>query len=214
MKSWIIFALLLVSVYFYYYKQSSSSPISASKLVTTITTYQKANSKIIIYSQPGQPMTYKALETLKMYGFDSELIPINSLEEMKALPNLPNDLTTVPIFKLPFDQWVSSDEFFTAVTNLSVVDFHSGKTPPYVIVYGIANCIYTQHAKDELDRAGIPYEYIDLNSDAPRYIGEVEARLQASGYQENSYQTPIIEVNGYMRPRLDASTIIEKYNAP
>lgn len=215
MKSWIVFALLLTAVaYFYSHKNSASNPISSSKLTTTLTTYQKANAKIIVYSLPGHPMAYRALETLKMYGFDSELFPVNSIEDMKIIPNLPQDLTTVPIFKLPFNQLVSSEEFFSAVGQLSVVDFHPGKTSPYVIVYGISNCIYTQHAKEELDRAGIPYEYIDLNSDAPRYMGEVDARLQASGYQENSYQTPIIEVNGYMRPRLDISTVIEKYNTP
>ena len=147
-----------------------------------------------------------------MYGFESELVPVRSLEDMKTIPHLPEGMTSAPIFQLPFNQFVNSDAFFSAVSQLPIVDFHPGKTNPYVIVYGISNCIYTARAKEELDRFGIPYEYIDLNSDAPRYMGEIDARLQASGYLESSYQTPIIEVNGYMRPRLSIDSVITKYN--
>lgn len=215
MKNRIIFAFLILTMaYAYIHHKSSSKHLSDEKLVTALATYQKANEKIIVYSLPEHPMTYRALETLKIYGFESQLVPVRSLQEMKAIPHLPEDLNSVPIFQLPYDQMVSADSFFSAVSQLPVIDFHAGKERPYVIVYGIANCIYTTRAKEELDHYGIPYDYIDLNSDPARYTGEVEARLQASGYNENSYQTPIIEVNGFMRPRLDINTILEKYNAP
>jgi glutaredoxin len=215
MKIRIIIALLIIAmVLLYAYDKLSSKHLSDEAIVTALTAYQKANSKIIVYSMPGYPTTYRALETLKIYGFDSELIPVRSLEEMKTIPHLLQDMTTVPIFRLPFDELVSTDAFFSAIAKLPVVDFHAGKVHPYIIVYGVANCIYTSRAKEDLDKLGVPYEYIDMNSDAPRYMGEVEARLQASGYQENNYQTPIVEVNGYMRPRMDIDTVMEKYNSP
>ncbi len=215
MNKRIVVALLLMAVaYLYVHNKSSSNHRSETSLVTALATDQKSNSKIIIYSLPGHPMTYRALETLKIYGFESTLIPVRSMEDMKTIPHVPEDMTTLPIFQRPDDQLVSTDAFFSAISQLPIVDLHVGKVHPYVILYGVSNCIYTNHAKEELDRFGIPYEYIDMNSDAPRYMGEVEARMQASGYKDNSYQTPIIEVNGYMRPRLDIDSVIERYNTP
>ena len=215
MKPKIIFILLVSAIaYLYIENNSSAKHLSAARLVNALRADQKTHSTITVYSLPGHPITYRAIETLKIYGFDSTLVPVRSMEEMKTIPNLPQDMTTLPIFQLPYDGVVSADAFFSAVTQLPVVDFHEGKAHPYLIVYGIDNCAYTTAAKEALNQYGIPYEYIDLNADAPRYMGEVEARLKASGYQETRYQTPIIEVNGYMRPRLDIDTIIEKYNAP
>src|SRR5947199_191298 len=81
--------------------------------------------------------------------------------------------------------------FYKAISELKVVDLHPGKQKPYVIVYGVANCPYTARAKERLNQMGIKYEYIDLNSDAARYMGELPARLQASGDTNDSYTTPL-----------------------
>jgi glutaredoxin len=198
-----------------YYKNNQHDYTDQDYLVAYLKEAQKSNAVIIVYSPQGQPPTYRALETLKMYGFTPELSSVSDKQSLLALlPSLKTEANNgnlyFPLFQLPNGKVIDSETFYNAIIQTTLVDFHPGQKKPYVIVYGIANCPYTAHAEQELSNANIGYDYVDLNSDPARYMGELEARLFVSGYQGTSYDTPLIEVDGYIRPRANAEEIISK----
>lgn len=211
-KTWLVVVLVAVAIWYFGF-HTSNETTAPTEITNTLQLLQNHHVKVTVFSVPGNPITYRAMETLTIYGFEPNLVPVNGMEDLqKVLPKdaLSNSVS-VPLFELPDGQIIKSETFFAAVEGLQPVNINGDKQKPYIVLYGIENCPYTSAARAELDQRGIPYQYIDMNTDAARYMGVVETRMRASGYKENSYNTPIIDVNGYMRPRMDMNTVMEKY---
>lgn len=211
----LIFGSLLFSIILFFAVHHSSSNTNLSALTAKLHALQNnPHQQIIIYGPEHIPQTIEGETYLKIYGIQETVNNTQTADDLlKKIPSLKQENIahyTIPIFVLPDGEVDDSATLYPALAQLKAVDLHPGKTPPYIILYGVANCPYTARAKQQLDALGVAYEYIDLNSDAARYMGELGARLKVSGYQQEEYQTPLLEINGYVRPRSGVSEMISR----
>jgi len=180
-------------------------------IVTELTKEQVSHDTIQIYSVDRYPPTYEVKALLQMYGLNLAYTPVSSYQELASrFPSLAADKgITIPLIILANGQTIDLETLENTITKLKYVTFNPNESGNYLILYGVNGCPYTAKTRTQLDSMGISYQYVDLNSDAVRYIGELRARFIASGYFSNSVKTPYLEYNGYIRPREYVTEIIE-----
>jgi len=80
---------------------------------------------------------------------------------------------------------------------------------PYVIVYGRDRCGITQRMRSDLQRSGVPFEY--MNVDHPGVGDELHPRMEAAGLDTRRYGLPVVDVSGEMLIRPKPMAVAEKY---
>ena len=198
------------------YKNANNSVTSLSAMMVNL---KNQNAIITVVSVPDNPWTVDATETLKIYGYKSNLITVNSEDQLRSVfPSMStNTIRNIhfPIALLPNGTIMQKDLFYSVMKTLPIQNLHEGVKIPYIIIYGIENCPYTSNVKNQLDARGIPYQYVDINSDPVQITGEVEARMHAIGVNGDVISTPIVEVNGYIdfvrSGRLTINDILSRY---
>lgn len=75
-----------------------------------------------------------------------------------------------------------------------------------IVVYGRQTCGWTQKYIQDLQKAGIPYVFKDV--DDPTFFDEARRGLQESGSKSGSLSLPILDINGKMSSRPDLTSLI------
>lgn len=83
---------------------------------------------------------------------------------------------------------------------------------PYVIVYGNERCGYTRGMREELEKAGVPYEWRDYYKGGNK--AEIIGRMEESGISTNTVYFPVVDVNAKIFVRPQPAAVIEKYRNP
>jgi glutaredoxin len=165
--------------------------------------YGTDNNLIKIYSRAGHPATYRAITTAEIYGFKPSLIEISSLDDLEK--NLPSDIAldvksnkiNLPLIGLGNGKIISAELFYEATKQLQVDSFQPNNDDQDVILYGILNCGYTDRAKYALNSHKIQYKFIDINSNAAKYMGEIAAKIYATD-NATEWKAPCVETNNKM----------------
>ena len=204
---------LVISFLVYGQNQKRLDNKAVAQIVRTITT-----SKVKVYSVANDRTTLTAKEEMDLYGLDYEIVEVHDPKELKDLGIqdrlIKRGLASVDKMSLPVyevaDELFDRKQMNLALKKIQPMNFHPEKEEPYIVVYGVNNCAFTSQVTDDLKKREIPFEYRDLNS-APGVGVRAETRMYASGYDQPNFATPIIEVNGYIRPRMAITEIIQRY---
>ena len=79
----------------------------------------------------------------------------------------------------------------------------------YVVVYGRNSCGFTQQTIKDLKRAGIPFEY--QNVDDKLVADLLHSRMKKSGIDTGRYNLPVVDVSNNITIRPKTNAIINTY---
>jgi len=82
---------------------------------------------------------------------------------------------------------------------------------PYVVVYGRNSCGFTQQTIKDLKKAGIPFEYENIDDRSTADL--LHSRMSKSGIETRRYNLPVVDVSNDITIRPKVVSIIEKYDA-
>lgn len=81
---------------------------------------------------------------------------------------------------------------------------------PYVVVYGRNSCGYTQQTIKDLKKAGIPFEYENVDD---RTVADLlHSRMKNSGIDTRRYNLPVVDVSNNITIRPQTDSIIDSYD--
>ncbi len=90
--------------------------------------------------------------------------------------------------------------------DLRSVDEALKQQQPYVAVYGRDQCGYTSRLRAQLDRAGVPYHYFNVDDkNAAFYLHQ---RMAVHQLETSSYELPVVDRGDQMAIRPDPATLI------
>lgn len=173
-----------------------------------------SHSGFTIYDIPGNSGGFRFVERLKIRGITSQMVTISTANEARGLAALgklrergavQGSRVDFPIVASAKGEAWTAKEFDQTLKGIPITNLEQ-KGGPYVVVYGINNCPHTNRAMESLRAKSISFEYADLNAN-PANPGRAMAHLIDSGYSESKFDTPVIEVNGYARPRLSIQEV-------
>lgn len=189
----ILLALILIAVFTYvrnnqYYQNS---------VIATLRAQQESTGYIIISGPENTRKTNTMVELLKAYGFKTVVEGTDAL--------------TPPTVTLSDTVHVDMETLIPILKRMKVQNFHDGYDANSIVVYGITEDKNAQNARETLDKKGIQYEYIDINSDNPSVLG-IDARLILSGYDPEIIDDSALalEYKGKMYSGPDALKVINK----
>ena len=83
---------------------------------------------------------------------------------------------------------------------------------PYVVVYGRTTCGWTQQCLRDLDGEGVPVIYKEIDNQKAR--DELFPRMQKAGKSIDSFNLPVVDVNGriYIRPPSKLVTVLYSHS--
>lgn len=163
----------------------------------------RPDSTILIYGPEKHRSTKIAEEVLRIRGFSqSVVIPVENIDQFHEL-GITEALKTAGLVDakggadMPFisvdGELYSVAALSEGLSQLPLTNVRERETP-YIIIYGPANCPYTQQGREELDANSIPYEVRDVND--PRYQPHFEALVRAYDFKYINW--PMLDINGRM----------------
>lgn len=207
----IIFLLLLATCGFLYFQNIAAS------IKKELALEQQNKATITVIGVEGFPDTIQVRKLLKMYGFNVNFHEKQILQK----PGMSKDdvlKLSEPDIILANGKKISKDNLYKYITSLKLISFnpdHQERDPGQVILYGVNNCPYTLQAKEMLENKKIPYTYVDLNTNAAVYMGEIGAKLLVSGYNYHQrVDQPMLEYNNTMHARPTIYNYIESIQSP
>lgn len=176
----------------------------------------RPDSAILIYGPENDISTKTMEEALRIRGFSQGVvIPVESGEQFQEL-GMTEALKSAGLVDakgnatLPFisvdGELYSADALAAELSKLPLTNVRERETP-YIVVYGITGCPYTKAGQDELDAAGIPYEFRDVND--PRYRPHFKALLYA--YDFKYIYWPVLDINGRMFSKPSIEVVRSNY---
>jgi len=79
----------------------------------------------------------------------------------------------------------------------------------YVAVYGRDSCGYTRRMLQDLQQAGLEYEYFIVDESPAADL--LHSRMNASGISTRRYELPVVDVSGELSTRPDSEDVIETF---
>lgn len=197
-------------------QQLSSMPNeSREEAVVQVTT----GTQIVMYARVGDNLGIADDTILRVKGLSCEVKMFKEVGEIKAL-GIMNQLEEAGIVQVTpeytnytFPFYSVDGKFWTRKRLLTLLKtFPTGDIreypSPYIIAYGVSNCVFTERGLAKLKAAGLSFEFRDINDERFSSRYEVVSYLSGASYLEY----PIIDVNGHILGNPSVEEVIKYYS--
>ena len=178
-----------------------------------------AGSVIVMYAHTGDPVGGQATQmSLKFRGLTCEVVLLGSLDEIKSLGVMDKlkdagIATTsgddaaigLPFFKVD-GKFRTREQLFKSIAHLPLVATRESPDP-YIVVYGLENCPYSQKGINALDDTDMSYIFRDVND--PNHRPRYKALMEVNNI--NYHEWPLMDVSGHILSNPSIEQIKEHY---